>query len=775
MSKVHIGRQGFLTKSALPNITRPGSGVGPSLSGLLNANQTTDNTSNINVVDSSTFNTPVNYQSGMVSQVQFSPFGPGVGGSFRFDGWGDWLQVSGTNNQFAFGTGDFTIEFWVYAPVANQYVLFDLRSSSNPGGASIWVRGSPLVFAYATGSVTDRLVGNTVFTSNTWYHIAAVRISGTLRLYVNGVQQTNTWADTTNYGAPVNAPVLGQAFATSPAFFSNYAGNSTLRGFMSNIRIVRGVGVYTGNFTVPTSPLTATQSAGTNIAAITGTQTSLLLSGTNYMVVDSSTNNTKGLAAFSLDYGMTGGQVNFHPYSGGGKYGSYWFDGSFSFIDTPFNTDFQMTGDFTMEAWVYPTRSASNLDIMSAIQVGSNTNSSFTFGLTTTGTPAVYFHSYVGSTRTDTVATGSLVLNSWQHVAVTRIGTTIRIYLNGIQLATTGTVSGSLNSITWPLRIGASSTNSIPTNTVSGLVPALGTGGPISQVGGYVTGARIVKGTAVYTGNFTPPSIQPVDVDGATSVASYPSTANVNTSFASSQTSLLCKFDRWTLQDNDILPRPVYLLGTAQTSTTQAKFGAASLTGGSNLSNTSLTYLASPYNFGTGDFTIQCWAYTSAWNAPNGENPLFTIGLPNSGTNTSNVYSLFINNSGSVILNRYGTGNTTIGSISTAAYTNVWFHVALIRLSGTINVYIDGVSIGSTSAFSGLTFGNQTGILAGGRYNIGLTGTGTYTMWNGFIDDFVVAPSALYASNFTPPTTQATDPYPALTTNNIYGVIQKYN
>ena len=75
MSKVHIGRQGFLTKNALPNITRPGSGVGPSLSGLLNANQTTDNISNTNVVDSSTFNTPISCQSGMVSQVQISPFG----------------------------------------------------------------------------------------------------------------------------------------------------------------------------------------------------------------------------------------------------------------------------------------------------------------------------------------------------------------------------------------------------------------------------------------------------------------------------------------------------------------------------------------------------------------------------------------------------------------------------------------------------------------------------------------------------------------------------
>lgn len=771
MSKVHIGRQGFLTKNALPNITRPGSGVGPSLSGLLNANQTTDNISNTNVVDSSTFNTPISYQSGMVSQVQISPFGPGIGGSFRFDSWGDWLQVSGTNNQFAFGTGDFTVEFWVFAPVADQFVLFDLRTSANSGGANIWCRGSPLVFAYNSGGV-DRLVGNTVFVSNTWYHIAAVRISGTLRLYVNGVQQTNTWADSTNYGAPVNGPVFGQAFATSPSFFSNYAGNSTLRGFMSNIRIVRGVGVYTGNFTVPTSPLTATQSAGTNIAAITGTQTSLLLSGTNYMVVDSSTNNTKGLAAFSLNYGMTGGQVNFHPYSGSGKYGSYWIDGSFSYIDSPSNSDFQMTGDFTMEAWIYPTQAKTSV-IASNWFSGNSTSNSFVFFVNSSNR-LIFLGGQGTSNITTTATTTTIIQNAWNHVAVTRVGTTIRLWVNGVQDATTGTISGSLNSTTYPLRIGSGTLSTSVTNAVPGLSPSPPTW-PGDLILGYITGFRIVKGTAVYTGTFAPPSIQPVDVDGASSAASYPSTTNVNTSFASTQTSLLCRFDRWTLQDNDVLPRPVYLLGTAQTSTTQAKFGAASLSSGTTLNNTTLTYLASPYNLGTGNFTIQCWAYTSAWNAPNSQNPLWTIGLPNSGTNSSNVYSLYISNTGSVVLNRYGTGDTTIGTINTANYTNVWFHVALIRLSGTINVYIDGISIGSTSAFSGLTFGNQTGILAGGRYNIGLTGVGTYTMWNGFIDDFVVAPSALYASNFTPPDTQATDPYPALTTNNTYGVIQKYN
>ena len=58
-------------------------------------------------------------------------------------------------------------------------------------------------------------------------------------------------------------------------------------------RVVKGVAVYTGNFTTPNAPLFAIQSSGTNISAIVALKTQLLLSTFNNTTFadDSSTNH----------------------------------------------------------------------------------------------------------------------------------------------------------------------------------------------------------------------------------------------------------------------------------------------------------------------------------------------------------------------------------------------------------------------------------------------------------------------------------------------------
>jgi hypothetical protein len=81
----------------------------------------------------------------------------------------------------------------------------------------------------------------------------------------------------------------------NPLLIGQYQGQGqpTPLGYITNFRWVTGVSVYTGAFTPPTRRLTVTQSAGTNISAITAGQTQLLISATTSgsLLKDSSTNN----------------------------------------------------------------------------------------------------------------------------------------------------------------------------------------------------------------------------------------------------------------------------------------------------------------------------------------------------------------------------------------------------------------------------------------------------------------------------------------------------
>ena len=759
---------GSFTPPALPMSNSPTPVFG--LSTLINANQTTDNTSNTNVVDSSTYGRTISYMSGFPSQTQITPFAAGTGGSIFFDGIGDYLEMADAT-EMQMGSGDFTIECWVWlSSIASASLIYDQRPVS--GGTANPVPGfyfnnSPNRFEYFTmsgTSTTIRITGNAV-AAQTWYHVAIVRISGTTRMYVNGVQQGSDYIDGNNYGGNANRPII--ATQGAGAGTPNYAGSAKV--LISNLRVVKGVGVYTGAFTVPTSPLTATQSSGTNIAAISGTQTSLLLNATNYRVFDSSTANPKGLAPCGVSYGITGGQVNFHPYSGSGKYGSYWFDGAHSFIDSPDSADWVLTGDFTIEGWIYPTASTGVIRrIFGQLQPGSSTNTSFYLSILAANT--IFFEFYVGSGGGNITSSVAISMNAWTHIAVARSGTAVTMYINGVNRGT-ATISGSSNNSTYPFRIGATPANNIPANTVNGLINSGTIGGPELVFPGYMTGLRIVNGTAVYTGTFAPPSIQPVDVSGAASAASYSSTTNVNTSFASSQTSLLCKFDRWTVTDNDTWPRPVYLNGTAQASTAEKKFGAASLYSGTNLIS-SVCYIAAPMNIGTGDFTVSGWVYINAYASIN---PIVTFGCPSGATSAGNSQTVYISNTGAVTLERWAVGTTTIGSITPGSYTGTWFYFSLVRRSGTLTCYIDGVSIGTSTAWNGVTIGNLSGITVGMRYNNGTLSTSPVAL-DGYIDDFNVAAFALYSANFTPPTVQATDPYPVQPTisNSTYGAYQNY-
>ena len=154
-----------------------------------------------------------------------------------FDGSGDYI----TTDFPALGTSDFTIEFWINpSTIDSTYkALMDTRTS-NANNPLVWIRENNVIYYY-TGAA-DRIIGTTVLSTNTWYHVAACRSSGTTKLFLNGTQEGSDYSDTASYTA--DTLFLGQRFNASPTYYYH--------GYIENIQILKGVAKYTTNFTPPT-------------------------------------------------------------------------------------------------------------------------------------------------------------------------------------------------------------------------------------------------------------------------------------------------------------------------------------------------------------------------------------------------------------------------------------------------------------------------------------------------------------------------------------------
>jgi hypothetical protein len=187
--------------------------------------------------------------------------------------------TSANSSAYAFGTGDFTVECWFYSLSTLNYPTLFSTSLAYATAGGFRVTGGPTNNTLQVATAGTGLIATTAtFTNNVWNHVAVVRISGTTKLYLNGVL-VGSASDSTNY-TTTEGVIGNNTGAGSPYFFN---------GYISNLRVVKGVGVYTNAFTPPTSPLAAVQSAGPNVAAITGTQTSLLTCN-GPTIIDGSTN-----------------------------------------------------------------------------------------------------------------------------------------------------------------------------------------------------------------------------------------------------------------------------------------------------------------------------------------------------------------------------------------------------------------------------------------------------------------------------------------------------
>ena len=173
------------------------------------------------------------------------------GGSVRFDANGDYLSLASTSD-FDFGTGDFTLELYFRCDgYGNTPYMLEFRASGGYEAGSIvcYVQSSGEAVFWHNGS--NRVISNSVITLSKWTHIAYVRHSGTTKMYIDGVAQSQTYTDTNDYGDGGRPLLIGVRRHSGSTL-----DNQSWDGELSNVRIVKGTAVYTSNFTPSSTPLT---------------------------------------------------------------------------------------------------------------------------------------------------------------------------------------------------------------------------------------------------------------------------------------------------------------------------------------------------------------------------------------------------------------------------------------------------------------------------------------------------------------------------------------
>ena len=166
---------------------------------------------------------------------------------------GNYLRVGiDSTEDFAFGLGDFTIEFWFNRALGtHQQHFYDFRGTTNASTVLVYMVNNTM---YYFGSGSERITSGNV-PSNKWVHFALVRSSGSTKMYFDGVQTGSTYSDSINVVGPdEGSGYIGSNGGTDGIIPSG----SYLSAHLSNFRVQKGKAEYTAAFTPPTHRLEKT-------------------------------------------------------------------------------------------------------------------------------------------------------------------------------------------------------------------------------------------------------------------------------------------------------------------------------------------------------------------------------------------------------------------------------------------------------------------------------------------------------------------------------------
>jgi len=394
----------------------------------------------------------------------------------------------------------------------------------------------------------------------------------------------------------------------------------------------------------------------------------------NNTFLDSSSNN------FTITRNGNTTQGTFTPFSQTG-WGNY-FDGNGDGFTISNSAEFDFgSGDFTIELWAsFETHSHTHHLVSKRTSSGA-TNTNWTLEVVS---GVANFYASNGSTFFINLLGGGVVssIGVWYHIAVTRSGNDFKMFINGTQAGSTLTSSSSISSTSRNLNIGLDPLNSS------------------NRINGYVSNLRIVKGTAVYTAAFTPPTA--------------PLTAITNTSL------LTCQSNRFIDNSTNAFALTPNGNPSVQAFSPFAPTAAYDTTtvGGSGYFDGTGDYLTiadnAAFDIGASEFSIEAFVYPNA-----SVNSDYIFGQVTYST-AAGSYVLWINSTG------YPTFYSTTGGTSatrnditssTLLPLNSWSHICICRSGTTLSLFLNGARV-ATQTYSSTIF-NSANTLAIGADAVG--------------------------------------------------------
>lgn len=684
-------------------------------------------------------------------------------------------------------TGDFTFEAWYYnnASTGNFQFLGSFGTEGTDRRAWGIYNGNICIDNYGIGIFVNFGAPPSL---NVWNHIALVRSGTNLMCFVNGTQLGSTYAFGSGTFGNTGNLIVG----------SDSNGISPFLGFIDEWR-VSNTARYTSNFTPSTTAFTL-ESTG-NTATIAATAPKPVVAATAYAVVAAnvSANAPRPTASitaahlspawahFHMDGNFTNSGTNgvwtptaYAAYSGASptitstdyKFGggSGYFNGSYLLLNGTTGTNIGESGfgDWTVETWVRVTDFSTYPHLFS---FDTAANNRFNIYIDKTN-GQVNVYSEVSGTAYTTLhsSAGAVSLNTWAHIALTRSGSTLQLFVNGTSVGSTSSYALPAGNLT--LHIGGSVINGNPDYLI-----------------GDLDEFRITK-RVIYTTNFTPNtsawaggealgewSVNPAGSIAAVaplptfSVASqYGPAVSIATTAprpTASVTSRIAAVGAVTVT----APMPTASFsGFADTIATKSLLHFDSTTTTETVPGTSVTVV------GTGTPTIDntttkygTGAYKSPVTGNAGLKVAFGSNWTNPTTSSFTVEGWFYRTSGTLALFSFGnestgrlafvidsTNNLYIDSFSASSpktwasaggTLNAWHHYAFVRTANTITYYLDGVAQGTPLAYTdGTVFGNSN------AFYVGCAGpdTGLQAPLQGYMDEIRVSNTARYTGNFTP-------------------------